>query len=311
MMKKLLLGLGIVGFLVGGYFTADALLFDGVKARPIQQNGLWANYFAQDSDQAKTTVILIGGGQWGDYWAQYLAQNNMNGLSLPYSGVGDLPQLPEDIALEYFEKALDWLIAQPDVDPDRIVVMGASRNAELALVVASKFPNRVSGVVAYTVLPYNSDELKPSWTFKGQAIPFVPMEKIQGGSQEQLDLLGYWNAGLAKPEAAEAAIAVEQIGGPVLLISGIEDQVWPSASMADTIAARLQKNNFKHAVKNLQFEAAGHLISTNPDQKSAQMHGQMRLGDKMYTYNQGGTPEGDLKAKQAAREELLLFLRAL
>ncbi|WP_435579089.1 alpha/beta hydrolase family protein [Gilvibacter sp.] len=206
-MKKLLLGLGIIGFLVGGYFTAYALLFNGVKARPIQQNGLWANYFAQDNDQAKTTVILIGGGQWGDYWAQYLAQNNMYGLSLPYSGVGDLPQLPEDIALEYFEKALDWLIAQPEVDPDRIVVMGASRNAELALVVAANFPQRVSGVVAYapssvswsnTVLPYNSDALKPSWTFKGQAIPFVPMEKMQGGSEEHLDLLGYWNAGLAK-----------------------------------------------------------------------------------------------------------------
>ncbi|WP_215731646.1 hypothetical protein [Bizionia saleffrena] len=49
--------------------------------------------------------------------------------------------------------------------------MGASRNVELALVIASTFPEIVSGVVAYstrsiswsnTILPYNSNQLKPS-----------------------------------------------------------------------------------------------------------------------------------------------------
>ncbi|WP_435579168.1 acyl-CoA thioester hydrolase/BAAT C-terminal domain-containing protein [Gilvibacter sp.] len=51
-------------------------------------------------------------------------------------------------------------------------------------------------------------------------------------------------------------------------MSGKDDQVWPSATMADSIAARLGKYNFKYPVKNLQYEASGHLISTNPDQKS-------------------------------------------
>ena len=91
-----------------------------------------------------------------------------------------LTKLPEEINLEYFENAIKWLQKQPEVDPDKIIVMGASRNAELSLVIASIFPKLVGGVIAYapssvswsnTVLPYNSNDLKPSWKYQGIDIP--------------------------------------------------------------------------------------------------------------------------------------------
>ena len=41
-----------------------------------------------------------------------------------------------------------------------------------------------------------------------------------------------------------AAIKVENISGPVLLISGTEDEQWPSMEMSEIIMERLTANNF-------------------------------------------------------------------
>ena len=187
--RKYIIWSGIIAFLFVGYFVVDSFLFDGVRARNINEVGFQANYFAINVVERKAAIVLIGGGQWGDYWGQQFAKKGFVGLSLPYTRLEGLPKLPEEINVEYFESAINWLKKQPEVDPEKIVVMGASRNAELALVVASTLPELVSGVVAYapssvswsnTVLPYNSNDLKPSWKYQGADIPYIPMDKISG-----------------------------------------------------------------------------------------------------------------------------------
>ena len=141
-----------MAFLICGYYIADFILFDGVKPKLINENGIQASYFAKDDLRNKTAIILIGGGQWGDYWAQEFAKKEMVGLSIAYFGKEGLPNLPEEIELEYFEKVINWIRKQPQVDPKKIVVMGASRNAELALIIASTFPEMVGGVVALSLI---------------------------------------------------------------------------------------------------------------------------------------------------------------
>ena len=232
-----------------GYLIADAMLFNGLKPKSIYVNGFKATYFVKKNIQNKTAVILIGGGIWGDYWAEQFAKKEMVGVSLPYTGKEGLPRLPENIDLEYFENVLNWLQTQTEVDPNKIVVMGASRNAELALVIASTFTESVSGVIAYapssvswsnTVLPYNSNELKSSWTYRGMDIPYVPMNKITGNESNTIEMLEYWNSGLAKTDfISRAAIKVEKVNGPIILFSGNDDKVWPSSVMADMIERRL------------------------------------------------------------------------
>ncbi len=287
----------------------------------IQENGFQANYFVKNTIKSKAAVILVGGGQWGDYWAQQLAQKEMVGVSLPYTGKEGLPKLPEEIELGYFENAINWLREQPEVDPNKIVVMGASRNAELALVIASIFPKTISGVVAYapsavswsnTVLPYNSDVVKPSWQYKGAAIPYIPMAKISGNESNTINMLGYWNDGLAKTDFAErAAIKVGKINGPILLFSGNDDMVWPSSLMADMLEKRAIEAGFEHSFQNIKYDNAGHLISTNPDAASGARNGSMSLKGKEYTYEFGGNEDGDFKAKQDARVRLMKFLEEL
>lgn len=316
--KKYIIWIGIIAFLIVGYLSADRILFNGIKPRIINEKEFQANYFVTSIAEKKTTIVLVGGGQWGDYWGQQFAEKGYVGLSLHYTGREGLPKLPEEINLEYFENALNWLKKQPEVDPDKIIVMGASRNAELALVIASIFPDLVSGVIAYapssvswsnTVLPYSSNDIKPSWKYQGSAIPFIPMNKIEGNNSNKLETLGYWKRGLAKADfATQAAIRVENINGPILLLSGMDDKVWPSSQMADMIEQRLVDFNFAHSFQNIKYEETGHLISSNPERNSDIRSGKISIGGKEYEFEYGGTLEGDKKAKLDAKMRLIDFV---
>lgn len=322
-MKKFLFIFGVPFVLIVGYLILDNILYDGVKSRSIDERGFLAEYYALDTIQNKPAVVLIGGGYSGDYWADQFARKGYVGLSLPYTGEEGLPKLPEGIPLEYFESALTWLKTQPEVNPNKIIVMGASRNAEATLVVASTLTDLVSGAIAYapssvswsnTVLPFNSDELKPSWTYHGEEIPFIPMDKLKGEESEELDLLRYWNSGLNKSEYLESAsIKVENINGPILLFSGKNDSVWPSAEMANSIEQRLEANNFAYSVQNIQYENAGHLISRNPenDNDTKARTEKMKLDGKDYSFSFGGTQEGDNLAKKDAKTKVFTFLESL
>lgn len=312
---------GLIAMLFIGYLIADAMLFNGLKPKSIYVNGFKATYFVKKNIQNKTAVILIGGGIWGDYWAEQFAKKEMVGVSLPYTGKEGLPRLPENIDLEYFENVLNWLQTQTEVDPNKIVVMGASRNAELALVIASTFTESVSGVIAYapssvswsnTVLPYNSNELKSSWTYRGMDIPYVPMNKITGNESNTIEMLEYWNSGLAKTDfISRAAIKVEKVNGPIILFSGNDDKVWPSSVMADMIERRLHDNHFEHSFQNIKYDDAGHLISGNPDNHSNYRTGKINIDGKDYNYEFGGNAKGDFKATQDARMKLMKFLEKL
>lgn len=321
-MKKIIAAVGILALLIGGYFIIDGMLYDGIRPQEITDEGFYGRYYSNNNGDQATTVVLIGGGHWGDYWASQFASQGHVGLSLPYTREQGLPQLPEEIPLEYFAKAFTWLRTQEDVNPDQILVMGASKNSEIALSLASLYPQLISGVIAYapssvswsnTVLPFNSEELKPSLTFRGEDVPYITMERIVGNAGNKIDTYSYWNAGLAKDSVNLAAIKVEQINGPVLLFSGTDDEVWPSSKMANQIESRLKSNDFTFPIYNAQYQGAGHLISTNPDADNDVdvRSGSMVIEDKTYKYNFGGSKEADIDAKRNAKVKLLQFLEEL
>ncbi len=311
----------IVALLIVGYFYLDHILFDGVKPKYVSENGFRATLFANKDTENRPTIILIGGGHWGDYWGQEFAKSNYVGLSLPYYREEGLPHLMEEIPLEYFEKAVLWLKEQPEVNPNKIIIMGASRNAELALLIASFFPNNIHGVIAYspssvswsnTVLPFNSDSVKPSWTFKNQPIPYIVMDKIKGTPTSTIETLTYWKNGLSDSVAVNnASIQVENINGPILLLSGAEDEVWPSSMMSDMIENRIRNNQFNFEFENIIYENAGHLISSNPNNPSTMRQGKMEIDGKSYDFNFGGTENGDMAAQKDAALSVFKFLSNL
>src|SRR5690606_16515467 len=66
------------------------------------------------------------------------------------------------------------------------------------------------------------------------------------------DLRGAFEAMLANEQAVKrAAIAVENINGPILLLSATQDEFWPSMEMSEAIVERLRDKAFPFAVEHV------------------------------------------------------------
>ena len=90
--------------------------------RKVIANGLVADLF-YDGDQPRKAIIMLGGSEGGKIWSgirmrrpgELLVQRGYAVLSLAYFKDQGLPGTLEEIPLEYFEKALAWLSAQPGI----------------------------------------------------------------------------------------------------------------------------------------------------------------------------------------------------
>ena len=220
---------------------------------------------------------------------------------------GHPPELEQkelrNVPLEYIFKALDWLKARPEVRADHIVVMGESRGAELALMIGALRPD-VAGVIAYS-----PQELRwaavggggPAWTLHGVSLPYAEGVYNRATPMSQFtDILD----GPADVRDA-AAIDVEHMHGPVLLISSRADALSPSARMANDIEARLRAHGFAYRVENVQYDDASHLLmGFGPGQT------EFRVGDR-FTIHFGGTAEGTERARDAGWARVKEFLGRL
>jgi len=104
---------------------------------------------------------------------------------------------------------------------------------------------------------------------------------------------------------AEAAIVVERINGPVLLLSGQGDQMWPSALMAARASDRLTAHQHPFPVEHHAYDGAGHLFRLPflPETVTAARH---RVSGVLSAF--GGTPRGNARAADDAWSRTRAFL---
>jgi len=99
-------------------------------------------------------VLALGGSDGGipKYFQRLLAPERCACLALAYHGTPKTQPALVEVPLERLERALRWLRDHPKVATrdGRVAVVGASKGAELALVLAGAFPDLVGPVVAYT-----------------------------------------------------------------------------------------------------------------------------------------------------------------
>jgi uncharacterized protein len=218
-------------------------------------------------------------------------------LAVGYFGFEGKPAYLDLVPLEYFDEAIAWLQRQEQVLPGGIVVYGVSKGAELALVLASR-KEEIRGVIAFApssvvwqALP-TSPPPRSGWAAGGQGLPFVPYDLSGAWSGEWSDLVTLYRNSLKQTEAVEkAAIEVEKICGPVLLLSGTEDTILPAAEMGGRIAKRLEEAAFPHRYDNVVYPNAGHTLTEH--------------------YIMGGTKEGNRAARIDSTERIARFLREL
>jgi len=230
-------------------------------------------FFTPDQVLLKNTLVIVLGGSAGGLRhapiAERFAEHGIQAFALAYFGLEGLPSQLDHIPLEYFHNAFSFILAKFGQNETRLVCMGHSRGAELALQLAASSQS-FAGLIAtspsyvrWGAVGFN----KPSWLLNGVPLPYVdpvptpdlhwPIVSLDGR-----DYVSCWNWYLTQlensPTVNDAAIPVEKITCPVLLFSGLDDQLWPSALFADKIEQRLLEAS--RTVENIQYEGVGHVI---------------------------------------------------
>jgi dienelactone hydrolase len=284
---------------------------------PLEEDGMYGFLYHPAEGGPFPAVLILAGADGGVYeWlAQAFASNGFAALTLPYFNYRDLPPDLVELPLEYFHRAVGWLKKQPAVRADRIGVAGGSKGGELALLIASLYDD-FQAVVAWTPAAhvweglsqkFFSPDYTPvsSWSLDGRALPFVRFiytqeekDKEQKGDLHSYIALHHRSLAEADPALLEkAAIPVEKIKAPILLISGTDDQTWPADEFCREIAARLQKARFPFEVKRISHPGGGHM-SFLPFLITANRGG-----------ISGGNPQSDAAAGFLSWKETIAFLK--
>lgn len=256
----------------------------------VHEDGLAAAFARPpEGEPVRGAVVVLGGSGGGlrERDAIAFAQAGFVALALAYFGRPPLAAQLVEVPVETVRRGLEWLIAHPAVQQRRVALVGRSKGGELALLAASSYPDKVSAVVGYVPSPIawqgvafdrNARRRGPrsSWTIEGEPVPFLPFlpfSRLRGA--DMLRVLGmlagrpaaiapFYEGSLESAAAADiqrATMPIESIAGPVMLISGSDDQMWPSARFCELAVDRLRAHEHPFPCEHLHYAGAGHLIT--------------------------------------------------
>ncbi|BAH40527.1 MAG TPA: hypothetical protein DGD08_04460 [Gemmatimonas aurantiaca] len=244
----------LVGSTAFAIHRVDPLVF------PPNHGKVEATFFAgPESSHPKPLVVAFGGAEGRNAWAsnhwaaerQKFLDEDYAFLAIGYFGSPGTPEHLDRIALEGIYAAIADVARRPDVDGRCIALVGASKGSELALLLASRYPDidAVAAIAAgYAVFPAHTTTMTTSsFSHHGQSLPFVPLPwsatvpLITGNLRKVFDIMSADTTAVAR-----ALIPVEKIHGPVFLLSATQDEYWDSQGMSDAMMKRLKANNFPH-----------------------------------------------------------------
>lgn len=215
-------------------------------------------------------IVAFGGGDGGNAWTNdrvkdkrdQLIHKGYAFLAVSYFGAENTPKVLDRISLNVIHDAIVKASENPKVDGKRIAVLGVSKGAELALLLASHFKDItcvIAMVPSHCAFPAHTlTASTSSWTLDGKEVPYVPMTMEAVPAAMEHDLLTAFTIMLKDKEAVEKAlIPVENINGPVLLLSAMNDEQWPSAEMSHDIMQSLKQEQFSHTYQHIAI-SGGH-----------------------------------------------------
>jgi pimeloyl-ACP methyl ester carboxylesterase len=276
---KKALALGLVATLIG--IAPNAWVADVPQPRPLPENHGHVNAkLFLGSGKGQPLIVGFGGAEGGNLFALDVVKPAVDGyvaqgyafLAIGYFGAPGAPKELDRVSLEGVHKAIRDAARNPQVNGKCIAVLGGSKGGELALLLASYYPDikAVVGLVpGYAVfMAHTSTGDTASFSMNGKSLPFVPIPESAVpffvGPKRNLRLAF---DEMIKDEAAveKASIAVERINGPILLVSAKRDELWPSMEMSEVIGQRLAKRNFPFQFKHVVIDGSHNEAYDHPD----------------------------------------------
>jgi dienelactone hydrolase len=272
----------------------------------VDQAGVLGNFYSAAGGGAHPGVLLLGGseGALGTSTTRIARALQAEGFSVLhvayFRAPGQSPRLAL-VPLETFDRALAWLSAQSGVDRSRLAMVGGSKGAEAALLVATRHPELravVAGMPSSVVWPGVDWErgvtTDSSWSSGGKALPALPY----GGPSFSGGRRGIYDRGLAAlPAHPDTRIPIERSPAAVLLVCGEADSLWPSCPMA-----RQLKASDPARVQILAYADAGRAVFGPP----------MAVSDPRYVRMAGfgGSNDGNAAARRDGWPKVVAFLHA-
>ena len=229
-------------------------------------NGFHAEFFEPDEPSGRALIVLggaEGGNEFGNLMAPYFQANGYHVMSLAYFRADGLHDQLEEVPVEMVGRAISWIQSNRAGKINRIGMIGGSKGAELALVSAALLQNidalvliSPSSVVWQSINEQSWDSEASSWTFKETSLPFLRYDFSRGVQ----NIRDFYSAAIDSREDNSVVIAAENVECPILMLSGSQDNLWPSETMAEMIVSRLQSKAFPHTVDHVNYEKAGHLL---------------------------------------------------
>ncbi|RMQ96644.1 Acyl-CoA thioester hydrolase/bile acid-CoA acetyltransferase [Pseudomonas savastanoi pv. glycinea] len=311
---------------IAGAFT-QYYLAAGVQRREIREDGISGTLFLPEGDQPQAAVVVLNGSGGGtpQQRAALYAAHGYTALALGYFKAPGRPEHISDTPLEYFQQALEWVANTLKPKDGFIAVAGLSRGAELALLLGSYFPGLVSAVIGYVPSSVVHGTLRAgrpeqprdanAWTWQGQPLTNVwqnnprvdwrPFDVAERAGAPIRQAPAFVVVQQDAPSVARARIPVENINGPLLLISGDDDGFWPSAAYSAEIEADLHARGHAWPVEHVLNQGAGHAIGFPyvPTTMIARLHPVARV-----LISGGGTPAANALANQHSWGRVLAFL---
>lgn len=252
---------------------------DGVKCGQIHEPPVVGTFAHPNDDLPHPGVLLLHGSDSVDLAgaSKLLASEGYSVLALRWFGIEDRPPHLVNINLNDIDRVVKHMLNDDFVLGDHIAVIGLSRGAELGLELAANNTNLGLTIalspssIRQAGMGENFSFKDPAWVRNGE-----PLEWVPGGNGFGM-MISWLSAVIRrkpmrqkrsflkdlnkKVEAVEkSTIQVENCKGPITLIFGDDDGLWPSKEYSDRIAGRLKNAAWPGNLRVECLAGAGHFV---------------------------------------------------
>ncbi|GAB7232609.1 acyl-CoA thioester hydrolase/BAAT C-terminal domain-containing protein [Facklamia hominis] len=282
---------------------------DGVDVTYVDEGRMQGFRFVPKEKSHKGLVICFGGSEGSPNFenAKILAKEGYETLALFMFGMKNQEQTLRKIPLEQFDDVIGY-VNKNIKDNKPISVLGASKGAEYALNLASKY-HEIDNLILMAPSSYNFagldfNDYGSSWTYKGEELPYIDIKKSSFNSffkniivpaitKSPISFKETYNSAIEKDSTSkEKLIPVKDVKANILMIVGEDDLMWDSLAMADKIKEQNPK------AKIYSYKEAGHIFAGT---------GVLNLGKIRIAT--GGTTESNDKAESESRKTIDAFLK--
>ena len=304
---------GIYWFTAKPWIPKIEIVNPGTGGVRINQDGIFANYYQVTTAGKHPALLLIGGSEGGisegiDNFAREMHKEGYNVLNVSFYRAPKQTKQLIEVPVEIFDKSIEFLKSQPNIDKDKIGVIGASKGGEATLIVASRHPElkiAIAGMPSNVIWAgidwehlFGAAEPKSSWSLGANPLPFMPY----GQYDNKTGAYSLYKNGLKEISKYEnTIIPIEKSKARILLICGEQDALWPSCEMARQVYARAKAKNGPE-IDILSYPNAGHGVFGMPVNRSEK--------SKSKLASLGGTYEGNADAREDALPRIKAYLKA-